>query len=184
MGSEMCIRDRFLTAGHCSHNNRSNNWYHDGKAGNGFIGSRTATAFATTNPNNPKSYDVMRVQTADVQASDDVFGESGDLQGYYLNSQLYNGMPVCKSGQVTNVTCGTITKKWDTWTSNTCNCTQYGTDANYSSSGGDSGSPVYRRVTLQSGAPGLFAVGIHAHSGGHFARMRDALVQLNVTLVT
>lgn len=212
--------EQFLTAGHCSHGSKSNVWYHDGMdngpAGTsynsatgenqtGYVGNVQQTAYATPtviqNPGHTTvitSRDVLRVQMHDSQASDRIYGEGTPVSGYYTNAQVMLGMSVCKSGQKTFIRCGTVSKRYHTYTGGSCDCLNIGARATYYSEKGDSGSPVYHRI-LHAGPvpPGtppadIKAVGIHSTgptdnelgANRTYTRIQDALTKLGASLVT
>ncbi len=112
---------------------------------------------------------------------------TADIVGQYNNSQPYTGLSVCLSGDASNaVKCGTISAVYTSWTSNTCNCVQYGGDTSYSTVVGDSGAPVYHWQYLPNGVDQVaYAVGVGNSSAGNFARIQNVLDGLVfTTLVT
>ncbi len=189
--------EQFLTSGHCSYEQRSDAWYFPGTPEyqpENFLGDMQQTLYGTTDPGpvNPvsTSRDVMRVQMPDDQVSDDIYAVTSDISGYLNTAQIYNGLPVCKSGITTYVTCGTIYKKFHSYTSSSCGCLNFGTRATIKADLGDSGAPVYHQVIFGGQIEGTYAVGIQATRSSkvtrrsNFVRIQDALSGLNVTLVT
>jgi len=93
------------------------------------------------------------------------FSSSGYDNSFNRTADVYEGLPVCKSGYQTNHTCGVIIEKYDTMVDDNGNILNVvlveGTGANYST-GGDSGG-----ITISNNTEG---VGSHAvlgtHSGG------------------
>jgi hypothetical protein len=153
---------QFLTAGHCSYTG-SINWYHQG---NGFIGARTATMYPGA------GVDAMRVQMADGQASQLVYGYAGNVttSGWpVVGTYIYASLGV--SNIVWN---DMVTSSYHTWTSSTCGCTVSGGRATISAVGGDSGSPI-----LSIGGQ---AWGILSTTGGRFARVQDVLNYFAISL--
>lgn len=124
--------EQFLTAGHCGHIG-SNDWFHEGY-GTSRIGSEAATWYVHN------GVDVMRVDFRDVQASNLVFGMSGEVVGTWYPDV---GETHCASlGVSYTIDCGTITDDYASWTGPACGCTLWGaTWSGVSWVDGDSGSP-------------------------------------------
>lgn len=152
---------QFLTAGHCSHGSRSNNWYHKGLSGTGYVGNVKATLYQT------HGSDIMRVGMSSSQDSDRYYLTSSSWTSITSVVLPSSGMNVCASLGVSNTQkCGTVTSASVSWTSATCGCLVNGADTSISTIGGDSGAP------LRSGSR---AVGIMNTSNGRFAKVKPAL---------
>ena len=145
--------EQFVTAGHCGWSG-SNSWY---TGGYGYMGGEQFSTYGS-------GYDGMRVQMPDSQASSKPYAASASVTSVRPPIQ---GESVCVSLGITgwNSCTGTVSTTWISWTSSTCNCTQYGADINgVSISNGDSGSPIWS---------GSSALGIISTTSGRFARMYD-----------
>ena len=154
---------QFLTAGHCGFGG-SNNWYHPGLPGNHLVGTDQATLYGS------EGDDLMRIQMPDAQASNLIYAEPNYPIRGYVYPQV--GIPVCTSRGYTNViSCGTVTSIWVRWYSNTGGYYVWGGDTNLPSAGGDSGSPIYQKVSLGNG----YAVGTLSNTSGNFGLVYRAL---------
>lgn len=157
----------FITSGHCGLSG-STAWYHPGY---GYLGSQKENVHSTGD-------DVMSVDMPDSQASNKIYWNTTstrNVTGYYPNSGMWEGMSICMSGRVSGNLCGTITTVAQTWGGNP---TMYGADASFIPYFGDSGAPVYQNSS------GYKAVGVVATTGGAFVRIQDALVWLDLSLIT
>lgn len=160
---------RFLTAGHCSWT-ASTDWHHRGMPGDGYLGAVTESAYGSSSG----SRDVMVVSMPDSQVSNTFFHNSRAIGD---SASVSAGQAVCaeraKSGGATQ--CGSVSDEWTYWTSNGCNCNQWGAVfTGISIDRGDSGSPVFTPIH----ATRVVAVGIVDTTGGHFARIDDAVSEL------
>jgi hypothetical protein len=165
---------QFVTSGHCGYEG-SNSWYHPAFAS--AIGSEQQTLYVNG------GQDVMRVSMQDAEASDDVFNESNNIVGHGTPTV---GETLCASlGKGSNtIKCGTVQDDWRSLISDTANpdITVWGGDMSYTTVGGDSGSPVYRRLPGGTGDD-IRAIGVNAHQNGYFARISTALTSFDATVV-
>jgi len=157
----------FVTSGHCSY----------GMFGNAYRHAALANALGA-----PAQWlyfqggqDIVRVNLTAGEESDNVFNEGTDIIGMGTPAQ---GETLCASlGAGSNIIkCGTVTT---TWVSNNFGAAWgsfdlWGGDMSYTTIGGDSGSPVYRRIPGGTGDR-LRAVGVNSSVGGHFARLDQSL---------
>lgn len=159
---------QFVTAGHCGYSG-SNNWYHQGLPGDGFLGAETATLY-------PSVLDMMRVQMPNPQASRRIYGNSFDVTS---ERNPIPGETVCASLGVTNkVDCGTVGNQSQYWDALVGKYFIAYTYSGIIATGGDSGAPFYT-VT----GSGNIALGTMAGeacltptcSTGWFANLHSAL---------
>ncbi len=160
--------EQFVTAGHCGYQD-SNNWYHQGLPGNGFVGAETATLF-------PNTLDMMRVQMPDAQASRLIIGSSFLVTSERLPVQ---GETVCASlGKTQAVDCGsvgnpTVLYCYDEPFESIClNGAQYNFIL---ADHGDSGSPMYVNTANGIIAFGTLVGAPEGSSSGVFAKIHNAL---------
>jgi hypothetical protein len=161
----------FVTAGHCGYGG-SNNWYiKDGTADGLLLGAEQKTLYKNG------GQDIMRVNLPVDQKSHRIYGESRVYGG--SGACPIVGQAACASRGVTNVIdCGTVRTTWTSWVSNTANVTVWGGDMNdVASAAGDSGSPIYDRLTSELWG----TVGVLNTTGGLFAVLCKAETGLEIT---
>jgi len=185
---------QFLTAGHCGYAG-SNDWHHGGVGTDDQIGREKATLF-----DDSYARDIMRVSVMGGVAGDEmsifIYGEDSEM---YLTgaSNPVQGEVLCMSLGVSNyVGCGQVASADQSWLSETsiphrtvhgASIDTFGAGGGFTSIGGDSGSPIYRRLGWDpwEGLYGYVPVGILDHEryldgsyGGHdiyFAKVKKAL---------
>jgi hypothetical protein len=164
--------EQFVTAGHCGFSG-SNSWYHPAFAS--AIGTEQQTLYANN------GQDIMRVSMNDAQASDDIYNDGNNIVG---SGSPATGETLCASlGKGSNtVKCGTVQDDWRSWISETAGYTVWGGDMSYSTVGGDSGSPVYRRLPGGTGDDAR-AIGVNDHENGYFARLDQSLDNFAASVV-
>lgn len=156
--------EQFVTAGHCGYYT-PNTWFHP--AFSDAIGSEQGTLYVNC------GQDIMRVSMFDVQVSDDVYNDGNDIVGMGTPT---TGETLCASlgaGSAT-IKCASVQDDWRSWTSDIAGFTVWGGDMGYTTVGGDSGSPVYRRLPLGGGEQRR-AIGANDHEFGYFARLDMSL---------
>lgn len=161
----------FVTAGHCGYGG-SNNWYiKDGTSDGLLLGTEQKTLYASG------GQDIMRVQLPVAQKSHNIYGESRVYGG--SGACPIAGQAACASRGTSNVVdCGTVRTTWTSWTSNTAGIVVWGGDLNdIASEPGDSGSPVFDRLTSTLWG----TVGVLDTSGGQFAVLCKAESGLAIT---
>ena len=110
---------------------------------------------------------------ANTQKSDLIYAD--DNRRVITSGIPYQGEPVCVSRGVANkITCGSVTYVIVIYTGDACQCQVIGVKSNLVASSGDSGSPVYERVSVQ-GAPKAVALGNLSTLDGKFVNLDDAL---------
>ena len=166
--------EQFVTAGHCGYDG-SNVWYHPAIAN--AIGSEVQTLYVNG------GQDIMRVTMAsDSEASDDIYNDGNDIVGSGSPSA---GETLCASlGKGSNtVKCGTVNSTWVSYSFTTHGSyTIWGGDMSYTTVGGDSGSPVYRRLPGGTGDSAR-AIGVNSSTGGKFARLDTSLDDFAASVV-
>ncbi len=164
---------QFLTAGHCGYFT-PDTWYHKGlqPLNGGLVGAELATLYADGGK------DIMRVQMANSQASELIYGVGGNTHVNADWGDAQVGETLCRSGaRSDNIDCGTLGARWTSWTSDTANpdYTVWGGDMNgILLVDGDSGAPLYREYWW-SGNPFITAIGIMDHEDGGFAWVKHAI---------
>jgi hypothetical protein len=164
--------EEFVTAGHCGFGG-SNSWYHP--AFGAQIGVEAQTLYFDG------GQDIMRVTMADSEASDDVYNDSTDIIGQGTPVQ---GETLCTSlGNSNTVKCGTVTSTWSSINYGPAwgDFDVWGGDMSYSTVKGDSGAPVYRRLSGGTGDRAR-AVGVSTTTGGRFARLDTSLDDFSATV--
>lgn len=164
--------EQFVTAGHCGFSG-SNSWFHPAFAS--AIGTEQQTLYANN------GQDIMRVSMNDAQASDDIYNDGNNIVG---SGSPATGETLCASlGKGSNtVKCGTVQDDWRSWISETAGYTVWGGDMSYTTVGGDSGSPVYRRLPGGTGDDAR-AIGVNNHQNGYFARLDQSLDDFAASVV-
>lgn len=156
------------TAGHCGFTGTSN-WYH---LGNGFIGNRYGSLYPAPGGSG-FARDITLISMANGQGSDLIYADGN--RRVYTWGIPYQGQSVCVSrGAANTITCGSVTNAIVIYTGDACQCQVIGVKSNLVASPGDSGSPVYERVTLQ-GVPKAVALGNISTADGKFVNLDDAL---------
>ena len=161
----------FVTAGHCGYGG-SNSWYiKDGTSDGRLLGTEQKSLYTSG------GQDIMRVQLPVDQKSHVIYGESRVYGG--SGACPIAGQAACASRGTSNVVdCGTVRTTWTSWTSNTANIVVWGGDLNdVASNPGDSGSPVFDRLTADLWG----TVGVLNTSGGMFAVLCKAESGLAIT---
>lgn len=166
--------EQFVTAGHCGYGG-SNSQFHP--AFTNAIGTEQQSLYANG------GQDIMRVSMSDAQASDDIYGDGNNIVG---SGTPTTGETLCASlGKGSNtVKCGTVQDDWRSWISDTADpdITVWGGDMSYSTVGGDSGSPVYRRLPGGTGDDAR-AIGVNDNEDGMFARLDQSLDDFAASVV-
>lgn len=157
---------QFLTAGHCGYSG-SDNWLHPGLSGDHVIGTDQQTLYVNN------GQDIMRISMYDVQASNLVYNETRPIYGY---ETPYVGTTVVDSRGYSDILDGgTITATYVRWYSDTAGYYVYGgTTSGITQNPGDSGSPLYERVTSTM----AWAVGVVTTANGNFAVIADSIASL------
>lgn len=166
--------EQFVTSGHCGYGG-SNSQFHP--AFTSAIGTEQQSLYTNG------GQDIMRVSMSDAQASDDIYNYGNNIVG---SGTPTTGETLCASlGKGSNtVKCGTVQDDWRSWISDTADpdITVWGGDMSYSTTGGDSGSPVYRRLPGGTGDDAR-AIGVNANALGMFARLDQSLDDFAASVV-
>ncbi len=163
----------FVTSGHCSFNTFGNNWSH---AAIGALGAPVQWMYFQN------GQDILRSNLTAAQESDNVFAEGDDIIGMGVAAQ---GETLCASlGAGSNaIKCGTVTTTWVSYNFGAAwgNFDLWGADMSYTTVGGDSGSPVYRRIPGGTGDR-MRAIGVSSSNTGLFARLDQSLDNFGATV--
>lgn len=156
---------QLVTAGHCGYGS-TNAYYHDTI----YVGAEVQTLYVD------EGQDIMRVELWANQESDDVFAASSDITFY--EGTPSQGETLCASlGNSNELKCGTVESTWVAYNFGASwgNYDIWGGDMSFTIIGGDSGSPLYRKL-----ANGIVrAIGVMSSIAGKFARLDRSLDDFN-----
>jgi hypothetical protein len=157
------------TAGHCGFKG-SSSFFHDGY---GWIGTRQDSLYPAPGGSG-FARDIAKMSMVDSQACDLIYQDNNrKVIGWDIP---YQGQSICRVGAASNnAACGHVTNPVVLYESETCGgCSTIGVGSDLVAGPGDSGGPVYERLSIQ-GAPKAIALGLMSTATGLFVNLDDAL---------